>query len=127
MSYSSFKKEVIDKNGDFFTTQLEQFFIKAIDFAKKEKYDEALIIGNDALVFAKYSNAGYAVIYLIGMLCQAYIDNKQPEIANNFFQFGMDIITKNEDKNSNTYSEDIDSFLDLKIVIDREIKNKNGL
>ena len=87
---------------------------------------KALIIANDALTLAKYSNAGYEIIYLIDILCQAYLENDQPEIANDFFKKGMNIIEQGENENRDTYADDINSFLDLKIVIDKELKKKNG-
>jgi hypothetical protein len=122
INYDIFRYEIIQKYGDFFTARLEHFFTKAIELASNEKYEEAIIVGNDALVLAKYSNAGYAVLYLIGMLCQAYLDNNQPEIANDFLKAGMTFID-NKDEN---YDRDIDQFLDLKIIIDEELKKKSG-
>jgi hypothetical protein len=84
-------------------------------------------VGNDALVLTKYSNAGYAILYLLGMLCQAYLDSDKPEIADNYFRYGMNMIDENNNENSDTYTNDINSFLDLKIIIDDELKNKKGL
>ncbi|MEI6123061.1 MAG: hypothetical protein WCQ95_05465 [Bacteroidota bacterium] len=127
MNYKEFQQDIIDKNGDLFAAQLEQFFTKAVDFAQNEKYDEALIVGNDALVLAKYSNAGYAILYLLGMLCQVYLDSDKPEIADKYFRYGMNMIDENKNENADTYHNDINSFLDLKIIIDDELKKKNGL
>jgi len=127
MSYNSFRNDIIQKDGSFYTERLEHFFTKAVDLAQKEKYDEALIVGNDALVIAKYSNAGYAILYLLGMLCQVYLDSDQPEIADKYFRYGMNLIDENKNENTDTYSNDINSFLDLKIIIDDELKKKNGL
>lgn len=127
MSYKEFQQDIINKNGDLFTAQLEQFFTKAVDLAQNEKYDEALMVGNDALVFAKYSNAGYAILYLLGMLCQAYLESDKPELADKYFRYGMNMIDENKNENSDTYTNDINSFLDLKIIIDDELKKKNGL
>ncbi|MBU1900800.1 hypothetical protein KKG82_00315, partial [Patescibacteria group bacterium] len=79
---------------------------------------------------------GYEKIYLIGLLTQLYLDNNQPEYANIFFKFGMKII---HGKNNTAYKEhwdfinqidsgllnydymeEINSFLDLKIEIDKK-------
>lgn len=125
MDYKTFRTNIIIKDGKFYTQQLEHFFSVAVNFAENEKYDEAIIIANDALTLAKYSNVGYEILYLIGMLCQVYIDNDHPELANDFFKNGMQIIEQNKDENQDTYSDDINAFLDLKIVIDKELKNKN--
>lgn len=127
MDYKTFRTNIIKQDGEFYAQRLEQFFTKAVDFAQNEKYDEALIVGNDALTLAKYSNVGYEILYLIGMLCQAYLENDQPEIANDFFKKGMTIIEQGEIENKDTYTNDINSFLDLKIIIDDELKKKNGL
>lgn len=127
MDYKTFRTNIIKQDGEFYAQRLEQFFSSAVDFAQNEKYDEALIVGNDALTLAKYSNVGYEILYLIGMLCQAYLENDQPEIANDFFNKGMTIIEQGEEENKDTYANDINSFLDLKIIIDDELKKKNGL
>jgi len=81
-----------------------------------------LAVGNDALVLVKYSNIGYPVVYLIGMLCQAYLDNDQPEVADRFLDMGMTILNENDA----TYDDDINQFLDLKGIIDDELKQKSG-
>lgn len=120
MSYKSFQKEIIKKHGEFFTSQIEVFFTKAVDLANNEKYDEALEVGNDALILSKYSTVDYEILYLIGMLCQAYLQNDQPKIANKFFKYGMTIA----DELNETYERDINSFLDLKIEIDKALKRK---
>lgn len=127
MDYKTFRTNIIKQDGEFYAQRLEQFFSSAVDFAQNEKYDEALTVGNDALTLAKYSNVGYEILYLIGMLCQAYLENEQPEIANDFFNKGMAIIEQGEKENKDTYANDINSFLDLKIIIDDELKKKNGL
>jgi hypothetical protein len=44
---------------------------QAVEFAGKEQIEDVLAVGNDALTFAKYSDAGYTNLYLVGLLCQA--------------------------------------------------------
>lgn len=123
MSHNDFRQEVIEKNGDFFHVLLDQFFHKAIELAQNDKFEEAIEIGNDALVLAKYSNVGYELIYLLGMLCEAYIDNNQPEIAMKYFKCGMTII----DDKDNKFNDDVNHFLDLKAIIDEELNKKKGV
>lgn len=122
MSYENFRQQIIEKNGDFFSSAVTAFFEKAVELATNEKYEEALAVGNDALVLVKYSNIGYPVVYLIGMLCQAYLDNDQPEVADRFFRYGMTILNENDA----TYDDDINQFLDLKGIIDDDLKQKSG-
>jgi len=117
MSYEEFTEQ----NRDFFAATVDIFFEKAVELAKNKKFEEALQVGNDALVMAKYSNIGYPVVYLIGLLCEAYLDNDQPEIADNFFKSGMEIL----DENDSTYNRDVDQFLDLKMIIEEELEKKN--
>lgn len=126
MDYKTFRATIIKQDGEFYSQRLEQFFSAAVELAQNEKLDEALIIGNDALTLAKYSNAGYEILYLIGMLCQAYMENDKPETANDFFKKGMTIIEQGKNENWDTHEDDINSFLDLKIIIDEELKKKNG-
>ena len=81
-----------------------------------------MAVGLDALILVKYSNIGYPVVYLIGMICQACLDNNQPELADKFFKCGMKIL----DENDSTYEDDINQFLDLKSIIEVELKKKIG-
>jgi hypothetical protein len=126
MDYKEFKTSIIKQDGEFYAQQLEHFFSVAVEVAESGKYDEAIIIANDALTLAKYSDVDYEILYLIGMLCQVYLDNDQPELANDFFNKGMQIIEQGESENQDTNAEDINSFLDLKIIIEEELKKKNN-
>ena len=127
MHYENFRQEIIEKHGELFSAHLENFFTKAVELATNEHYEDAILVGNDAMVFAKYSGVGYEILYLIGMLCQAHLDNGHSETAEKYFKFGMEIIEGNKKLNTGTYEEDINSFLDLKIVIDSELKKKSGV
>jgi hypothetical protein len=121
MNYEGFRQQIEEQHGDFFTTMVTTFFKKAVEFAINKQYEEALKVGNDALAMAQYSNIDYEIVYLIGMLCEAYLDNDQPEIANEFFEFGVKIL----DENDSSYDRDVDQFLDLKIIIEEELEKKN--
>jgi hypothetical protein len=52
MSYETFRHNIIQNDGTFYAERLEQFFTKAVELAQNEKYDEAITIGDDALVLA---------------------------------------------------------------------------
>ena len=82
MDYQSFQKSIIEKFGDFYADQIDVFFTQSVQFAKEEKFEEAVKAANFALSISVYSNIGYEIIYLIGMLCQSYLDINQPEISN---------------------------------------------
>jgi hypothetical protein len=122
MNYDKFREEIEEKYGDDFSVITTLFFKKAIELADDEKYEDAIKVGRDALVMANYSNIGYSLVYLLGMLCQAYLDNNQPEEANEFFTYGIELL----DKNMYDYNEDVDRFLDLKIIIDNELAKKQN-
>lgn len=123
MNYEEYRQEVIKEKGAFIETLVDDFFHKAIDFAKESNFKEAVQIGNDALILSKYCDLGDALLYLVGMLCNAYLDNDQPEMANQLFQQGM-VLIENNDSN---YNEDINIFLDLKVTIDEELRKVNQL
>ena len=122
MGYNSFRKAVVQADGPFYAAQVDHFFAQAVELAKEGLFEDAVQVGSDALVLAKYANTGYEVVYLIGLLCQASLDNGRPEVANTFFEAGVHLIEEGEDTNKDTYSKDIDSFLDLKILIDKELE-----
>ena len=129
MPYNKFRREIISKEGADYSARLEQFFAKAtkaVKLANYGRHDEALKVGSDALVFAKYSDAGYAILHLLGMLCQSYVDNHRPDMAESLFKHGMKMIEDGESENKDTYQDDINSFLDLKIRIDNELRKKNS-
>jgi len=117
MKNSEFKKAIKAQYGEFYLKQFDLFFEEAIRLADKGKFKESLKVGKDAFILSKYTDISYEKIYLVGMLCQAYLDNKQPEMANVFFRLGMQMIDENHIK----YSEDINAFLDIKILIDTQV------
>lgn len=121
MTYEDFRQSIIAEEGDFFDLIVFDFLTQATKFAEAEKYEEAVILANDALVMAKYADVGYRIVYLIGMLCQTYLQNNQPEMADKYFNYAMLIL----DKNDSGYDEDMNKFLDLKALIERELQKKN--
>ncbi|MDR1880031.1 MAG: hypothetical protein LBQ78_03785 [Tannerellaceae bacterium] len=124
MDYNTFRQTIIHEHGELlYAAIVEIFFAQAVEFAENGQLDEAVEVCSDALVFAKYSDIGYAVIYLLGMLCEVYLNNGQPEFAENVFKMGVEIIRKGEKTGADqgTYSSDIDAFLDLKIQIDKAL------
>lgn len=123
MSYDKFTEQITEKYGDFFSEITTMFFEKAVEFAENEKYEEAVKAGRHAVIMANYSNIGYGYVYLLGMLSQAYLDNDEPEIANEFFTYGIKLL----DKNEYNYNDDVDRFLDLKIIIEEELKKKRKI
>lgn len=120
--YKEFRQFLIKKHGDLFATLQTAFFEKAVQAAENGCYEDALVLGEDAMTLAKYSNVGYPNIYMAGMLCQCYLDNGMPEKANELFKRVMPFL----DENDYDYDDDVDNFLDLKIAIDNAIKNKDS-
>ena len=118
MSYLRFKKEIAEKFCDFYSEQVDIFFEKAIELANKGKFKESIKIGKDAFVLSKFADIGYEKLYSVGMLCQAYLDSGQPEIADTFFKAGMEMINECEEN----YNDDVNSFLDIKILIEKEFE-----
>jgi hypothetical protein len=119
MNNNRFKQQVKRRYGNVNHELFDLFFAEAIQLADNGQFEEALAIGAEALVFAKYADIGYAIIYLLGMLCQASLDNDQPKLAEKFFRLGMEIIELWREMGE--YPDDIDAFLDLKIGIDEKV------
>ena len=122
MDHDKFIEQIAEKYGDFFSEITYVFFEKAVELAENEKYEEAINIGRHAVIMANYSNLGYARVYLLGMLSQAYLDNDEPEMADEFFKYGIEYLNKNDED----YGSDVDRFLDLKIIIDKELGKKKS-
>jgi len=114
MGKQAFKDRMQKDFGSYFAEIVDVFFKNATEEAVNGNLDEAISIANDALVFAKYSNDKYSILYIVGMMCQAYLDNNQPELSEKFFKYGMTIIKESDFD----YERDLNSFLDLKILID---------
>lgn len=117
MENKEFKNKIIELYGNFYSEQIDFFFEEAIRLAKEGNYTSAIKVGKDAFILSKYANFTYEKIYLIGLLCHAYLDNKQPEIADVFFKLGMQMI----DENDINFNDDINAFLDIKILIDETL------
>ena len=115
MNYKDYQKEIQIKYGSHFAEIIDLLFTKTTEFAKKGKFDDAIQLANDILVFARYSNVDYALLYILGMICQLYIDNNQPELSDIFFKRAIKLI-KESDIN---YNKDINNLLDLKIMIEK--------
>lgn len=122
MYYKEFRQFLIKNHGDLFASLQTAFFEKAVEAAHNGCYDDALILGEDAMTLAKYSNIGYPNIYLAGMLCQCYLDNGMPEKANTIFERVMPYLDENDD----SFREDVDQFLDLKIEIENALGKGNN-
>ncbi|MDR0864044.1 MAG: hypothetical protein LBO74_03815 [Candidatus Symbiothrix sp.] len=121
-NYSTFRQSIVQQQGKLFSRIVEALFEQAIEFAGNEQIEDALAVGNDALTFAKYSDAGYANLYLVGLLCQASLDNRQLQSAKNCVSLGMEIIQIGESlgENKESYENDMDAFLDLKVRMDKK-------
>jgi len=117
MNYIEFKKIVKGKFGGLNAEQVDYFFDKAVEYAKKGDISTSIRIGKDAFAIAKFAELGYEILYLVGLLCQLHLDNGQPEYAETYFKFGMKII----DENERSYNDDVNDFLDLKILIDSKM------
>jgi len=117
MRYQEFKKSTKENFGEFYSQQVDYFFEKTINYAKQGDFDTSIKIAKDAFVIAKFANLDYEKLYLIGLLCRLLLDKGQPEQAEAYFKFGIQIIDEIEE----TYNEDVNSFFDLKIEIDREL------
>lgn len=63
------------------------------------------------------SNIGYEVIAMFGFYCQLCIDTEQYDKAEQIFKTGMKLIAEERKtvRNSDSYEEDINNFLDLKM------------
>ena len=117
-----FTEQITKECGVVFSVIATLFFEKAVEFAKNEKYEEALLAARHTIILANYSKLGYERVYLLGMLSQAYLDNDQLEMANEFFTLGIQLLNKNDEN----YDSDVDQFLDLKIIIEKELEKKKG-
>lgn len=72
MNYNAINESIINEFGDSNSTIVNYLFEQAVDLAQNEKLEEAIEICQDALVFCKYSNIGYEIIYLLGLLSEIY-------------------------------------------------------
>lgn len=120
MYYKEFRQFLINNHGDLFASLQTAFFEKAVEAAQNGCYEDALVLGEDAMTLAKYSNVGYPNIYMAGMLCQCYLDNGMLDKANDIFERVMPYL----DERDEDYNEDVDKFLDLKIAIDKAKSNQ---
>ncbi len=125
MNYNAINESIINEFGDSNSAIVNCLFEQAVELAQNEKLEEAIEICQDALIFCKYSNIGYEIIYLLGLLSEIYLNNNQLAIAEKTFNLGMTVIKRSKEKNMDggSYDKDIDSFLDLKIKIDKVHKN----
>ena len=127
------------KYGETYSSLIEILLEQSTKLAQKGKIETAIKITKDALFLSKYSNSYYKRIYIIGLLCQLYLNNKQIELADIYCENGLDLIREEKLSNQNIKTQfskyhyhlllencvlyDINSFLDLKIAIDVALFN----
>ncbi|MDL2283481.1 hypothetical protein LJB94_03100 [Odoribacter sp. OttesenSCG-928-G04] len=123
MNYNTLRTTIIARFGELNSSMIDYLFEQAVEFANKGQLDEASAICRDTLVFSKYSKVGYRIIYLLGLLCTIYINNDQPEMAESIFTTGMMFIQDSKDAGvaPGSFTDDINSFLDLKIEINKAL------
>lgn len=126
MDYNTIRAAVTNSYGEYNSSMVTYLFEQATELANNGQLDEASAVCRDALVFWKYSKIGYEIIYLLGLLCTIYLNNDQPKMAEHIFNTRVGFIQDSRDAgvDSDSFDEDIDAFLDLKIVIDNAIKSK---
>jgi hypothetical protein len=101
-------------NEDF----VEIFFEQAVNFAYNGQLTDAIEATKTALFFAEKAGVGYKAVYIIGMLCEVFIDNGELENAQKTFELGMEYVERGKDMYPDDYEKDMNSFLDLKVRID---------
>lgn len=124
MDYNTIRAAVTHSYGEYNSSMVTYLFERATELANNGQLDEASAVCRDALVFWKYSKIGYAIIYLLGLLCTIYLNNNQPKMAEHIFNTGVGFIQDSKDAgvDSDSFDNDINAFLDLKIEIDEALK-----
>jgi hypothetical protein len=123
MDYKTFRISIVQQHGPLFFKIVEMLLKQATEFANNGQIEDAFEIGKDMMCFAKYSNAGYGNLYVIGMLCQLYIDKGERQKAQEAFEAGMKMIAHARELgyDNENYDWDVNAFLDLKIRINKEL------
>lgn len=114
--FYTFRNNVIDEFGDFYTEQTEIFFERAVYFAEKGFPLNAIADAKFAFALSNYQSDDYRTIYLIGFLCQIHLDNNFIEKAKSYCDLGFKIL----DKESSYYENDFKSFTELREIIKGE-------
>lgn len=113
-----------DKEG--IGNKCETLFSQAVKFAKEGNLEAAINVIDVAIPLLKSADCGYEYIYMLGFYCQINLEAKHYDKAKTLFDLGMRLIEKGEKLklNLDSYQEDIDMFLDLRIMIKKMSENK---
>lgn len=114
--YFSFRTQLVDKHGVFYAEQSDIFFERAIFLAKKGLALSAIRDAKFAFSLSQYQPENYALIYLIGFLCQIHLDNGKYTEAKAYCELGFKLL----DKDDSDYDKDYKSFSELRDIIGGE-------
>ena len=114
LDYLAFRNDVVDKFGLVFAEAVDLFFERAVEEAKSGLFHSSIRDAQFACSLEVYENESYALIYLIGFLCQVHLDAGEIGKARAYLELGYKML----DKNDSNYEDDKASFDSLKAKID---------
>ncbi len=107
--FYSFRKEVIEKFGDFYFEQTDLFFERATAFAQKGLLHNAIIDANYAYNLSFYNPEEYHLLYLIGFLCEIHLELNKIKNARFYCDLGKGMLCP-EDKDYEDDKKKFDEF-----------------
>ncbi|MEG2071285.1 MAG: hypothetical protein RR034_07930 [Bacteroidales bacterium] len=125
-TYKNFRDFFIGKHENSCALFVEELFEAAVEFTKNGDLETATQIADDCMVFIRYSDVGYKLIYYFGFFCQLLIDKEDFKGAEDMFKRGLKLIEIGTvlGMNAESFKEDVDSFYQLKDKIDNLKKSK---
>jgi hypothetical protein len=114
--YLTHRAEIIDKFGEVFADAIDTFFERAVEEANNDLLDSAIRDAKLAYDLGVYQQNDYALIYLIGFLCETNLNAGSIGKAKEYLEIGYKML----DKRDADYERDKLSFNRLKEIIDGE-------
>lgn len=112
-SFYTFRNQVVERFGNFYEKQADMFFERACNFAKRDFIDEALEEAQFAFNLHYYKSEDYALIYLIGFLCELYIQKENFRKAKSYCNMGLKLL----DPDDPGYENDLSKFKEMEEII----------
>ena len=106
--------------GETYDRQVDVLFTRSVHLAANGNLEEAVPYAETSIFCYKFcNNDKKSLAYIYGFLCHIHIDMEEYEKAQKYFEIGFQYL----DEDDFDYENDVNKFLDMKIIIDYYFNN----
>ena len=111
--FYTFRNQVREKFGFFYEEQVDLFFERASSHARKGILEQAVAEGDFAYNLCQYKRDNGTLVYLVGFLCELYIQKEDYLKAKHYCQLGLKLL----DPEDIEFDIDYNKFREMEEII----------